>query len=155
MIAAFLEPAESLAVVERLSALATVVKVSDEDALWLFGRLTPDEVVDRLLAIGATLAIVTLGADGAVLATARNRACVPGRRVTVADTIGAGDSFMSAVIQKLFALLSSGVDAAALADGSALGASVLADIGEFAVSCAAITVSRTGSNPPTMAEALG
>ena len=147
--------AESLAVVERLAALATVVKVSDEDALWLFGRLTPDEVLDRLLALGATLAIVTLGAAGAVLATARNRACVPGRRVTVADTIGAGDSFMSAVIHKLSALLSSGLDAPALADGSALGASVLADIGEFAVSCAAITVSRTGSNPPTMEEALG
>ena len=146
--------AESLAVVERLAGLATVVKVSDEDALWLFGELTPDEVVDRLLAIGATLAIVTLGASGAVLATAWDRAWVPGPRVTVADTIGAGDSFMSAVVQRLSALLSSGVDAAAVADGSALGAPVLVDIGEFAVSCAAITVARTGSNPPTMAEVL-
>ncbi|MBC7763543.1 MAG: carbohydrate kinase, partial [Candidatus Saccharibacteria bacterium] len=52
-------------------------------------------------------------------------------------------------------LLGWGVDAAALADGSALGASVLADTGEFAVSCAAITVSRTGPKPPTMTEALG
>lgn len=146
--------AESLAVVERLAALATVVKVSDEDALWLFGELTSEEVVDHLLAAGATLAIVTLGASGAVLATARDRVTVPGRRVDVADTIGAGDSFMSAVVQRLCALLDAGVDARAIADGSALGASVLTDIGEFAVSCAAITVSRTGSNPPTMAEAL-
>ncbi len=145
---------DSLAVVERLAALATVVKVSDEDALWLFGELTPDEVVDRLLAIGATLAIVTLGASGALLATARHRVRLPGRRVTVADTIGAGDSFMSAVVQKLSALLLSGVDAAAIVDGSALEESVLSDIGRFAVSCAAITVSRIGSNPPTMAEAL-
>lgn len=145
---------DSLAVVERLAALATVVKMSDEDALWLFGELTPDEVVDRLLAIGATLAIVTLGASGALLATARHRVRLPGRRVPVADTIGAGDSFMSAVVQKLCALLLSGVDAAAIADGSALGQSVLSDIGQFAASCAAITVSRTGSNPPTMAEAL-
>ena len=145
---------DSLAVVERLAALATVVKVSDEDALWLFGGLTPDEVVDRLLAIGATLAIVTLGASGALLATARHRVRLPGRRVTVADTIGAGDSFMSAVVQKLSAFLLSGVDAAAIIDGSALEESVLSDIGQFAVSCAAITVSRIGSNPPTMAEAL-
>lgn len=147
--------AESLAVVERLAALATVVKVSDEDAAWLFGELTPDAVVDRLLAMGATLAIVTLGASGAVLSTARDRAVVPGRRVAVADTIGAGDSFMSAVVQRISALLASGIDAADIADGSAIGASVLADIGEFAVSCAAITVSRPGSNPPTMAEAIG
>jgi fructokinase len=145
---------ESLAVVERLGALATVVKVSDEDALWLFGELTPEGVADRLLAIGATLAIVTLGASGAVLATAGDRATVPGRRVAVADTIGAGDSFMSAVVQRFSALLTSGVEAAALADGTALGASVLMDIGQFAVSCAAITVSRTGSNPPNMAEVL-
>jgi len=145
---------DSLAVVERLAALATVVKVSDEDALWLFGGLTPDEVVDRLLAIGATLAIVTLGASGALLATARHRVRLPGRRVTVADTIGAGDSFMSAVVQKLSAFLLSGVDAADIIDGSALEESVLSDIGQFAVSCAAITVSRIGSNPPTMAEAL-
>ncbi len=147
--------AESLGVVERLAALATVVKVSDEDALWLFGELGPDEVVDRLLAIGATLAIVTLGAAGAVLGTARHRVRVPGRRVTVADTIGAGDSFMSAVVQKIAAMLDSGVDAAAIVDGSAIDAGTLVEIGEFAVTCAAITVSRVGSNPPTMLEALG
>ncbi|MBC7761501.1 MAG: carbohydrate kinase, partial [Candidatus Saccharibacteria bacterium] len=144
----------SLAVVERLAALATVVKVSDEDAAWLIGELTADRVADRLLALGATLAIVTLGASGALLATARHRVRLPGRTVAVADTIGAGDSFMSAVVQKLFTLLLSRTDAAALADGSALDESVLRDIGEFAVSCAAITVSRIGSNPPTLAEAL-
>jgi fructokinase len=144
----------SLAVVERLAALATVVKVSDEDAAWLFGELTADGVADRLLALGATLAIVTLGASGALLATARHRVRLPGRTVAVADTIGAGDSFMSAVLQKLVTLLLSRTDAAALADGSALDESVLRDIGEFAVSCAAITVSRIGSDPPTLAEAL-
>jgi len=147
-------PADSLSVVERLAALATVVKVSDEDALWLFGDLAPDGVVDRLLAMGATLAIVTLGASGAVLATAEHRVAIAGRPIEVADTIGAGDSFMSAVLQKLAALLAAGVEPAGIVDGSALGAAVLADIGEFAVSCAAVTVSRPGANPPTMAEVL-
>jgi fructokinase len=144
---------DSAAIVDRLAKLATVVKVSDEDALWLYGKLTPDEIADRLLALGATLAIVTLGASGALLATTAQRISVPGERVEVADTIGAGDSFMSAVIEKIAALLDAGVSAAAIADGSALDRAVLAGIGEFAVGCAAITVSRPGANPPTAAEA--
>lgn len=145
----------ALAVVEQLAALATVVKLSDEDAAWLYGELTTDEVVDRLLSIGATLAIVTLGADGALLATTEQRVVVPGRVVEVADTIGAGDSFMSAVLCELATLLASGTDAAALIDGSAFTHADLVTIGNFAVECAAITVSRTGSNPPTADEVRG
>jgi fructokinase len=144
--------AESLAVVERLAALATVVKVSDEDALWLFGELSPDAWLDRLLGMGAVLAIVTLGGAGTVLATATDRVAIAGKRVDVADTIGAGDSFMSAVIERLAALMDAGADVATLADGSAFDRATLLDIGEFAVSCAAITVSRPGANPPTMDE---
>lgn len=145
---------QSLGAVERIASLATVVKLSDEDALWLFGVLNADEVLDRLLAMGATLAIVTLGASGAVIATATARVSVPGVSVRVADTIGAGDSFMSAVVAKLAALLERGVAAGQILDGSVFDAAVLVDIAEFAVTCAAITVTRTGANPPTMAQAL-
>jgi fructokinase len=142
----------ALAVVEQLAALATVVKLSDEDAAWLYGELTPDQVVDRLLSIGAALAIVTLGADGALLATTEQRLHVPGLAVTVADTIGAGDSFMSAVLSEIAALLASGTDAAAIIDATALTHAALEKLGTFAVACAAVTVSRPGSNPPTAEE---
>jgi fructokinase len=142
----------ALTVVEGLAALATVVKLSDEDAAWLYGELSADEVVGRLLSIGATLAIVTLGASGALLATAQQRVSVPGRAVEVADTIGAGDSFMSAVIAGIATLLEGGTEAGAIVDGTALTRAALVAIGEFAVECAAITVSRPGANPPTALE---
>lgn len=145
----------ALTVVEGLAALATVIKLSDEDAAWLYSELTADEVVDRLLSIGATLAIVTLGADGALLATTEQRVLVPGRTVEVVDTIGAGDSFMSAVLAEIAALLEARTDAAAIIDGTALTHATLVKMGEFAVECAAITVSRTGSNPPTAEEMRG
>ncbi|WP_338042554.1 PfkB family carbohydrate kinase [Cryobacterium roopkundense] len=73
-------------------------------------------------------------------------------RVTVADTIGAGDSFMSAVIHRLAELLADGVAPSAIRDGSALDRAELERLGAFAAACAAITVSRTGANPPVLAE---
>ncbi len=144
--------AEAESVVTRLAALATIVKMSDEDLEWLYGTVGAEAGAERMLAAGATLAIVTLGAAGALLATAENRVVVPGVVVPVADTIGAGDSFMSGLISQVAALLEEGTPACSIIDGSALTGAVLTRIGSFAVKCAAVTVSRVGSNPPRIAD---
>jgi len=141
---------------ERFEELATstaVLKLSDEDAEWLYPDASVDAAIDRILALGPVLVAVTRGGDGAVLATASDRVRVPGVSVEVADTIGAGDSFMSALIYQLAQLLDT--DAATrtdIVDGSVLTAPVIEAIGAFAVTCAGITVSRAGANPPTLDE---
>ncbi|SDY69550.1 carbohydrate kinase family protein [Herbiconiux ginsengi] len=137
---------------EELARATTVLKLSDEDAVWLYPEATVDEAIDRILALGPKLVAVTRGGEGAVLATRGERRFVTGPRVDVADTIGAGDSFMSALIFQLAGMLGEGVPVAALRDGSAFDAQRLAAIGDFAVRCAAITVSRAGANPPLLAE---
>lgn len=142
---------ESVAVVEQLAPLCTVLKVSDEDGLWLYGTDGPG-TLDKLLSLGVTAAIVTLGADGALIGTQTNRTHIPGEKSELVDTIGAGDSFMSAILHGLAQLLASGVPASAIIDGSALSLDTLTKLGTFAARCAAITVSRAGANPPTLAD---
>lgn len=144
--------ADAVATVEDIAALSTVVKLSDEDAHWLYPALTVDEVLSHLLTLGPVLVIATLGGDGALLATANERVACAGIAVKVADTIGAGDSFMSGVIHHLAGLLASGTAPAALHDGSVFTRDELVRVGSFAVRCAGITVSRPGANPPTLAE---
>lgn len=131
------ERASVVARFHEIARLSTVVKMSDEDAEWLFPGLTPDEVLDLVLADGVRLAALTLGADGAILASSEHRIRVAPARVEAVDTIGAGDTFMASLI------------ASVLATGSAdLGLERLEEIGQDAVRSAAITVSRAGADLP-------
>lgn len=137
----------------EIAELATLVKLSDEDAEWLYpDAASLDEAIDSILALGPALVVVTRGGEGAVLATAAERVAVPGRRVEVVDTIGAGDSFMSALIVQLARMLDDGTPPAHLRDGSAFDSAALTALGDFAARCAAITVSRAGATPPTTAD---
>lgn len=138
---------------EAIAGLSTVVKLSDEDADWLYPGAGVDGAIDRILTLGPALVAVTRGGDGAVLATAAESVEVPGVAVEVVDTIGAGDSFMSALLDGVAGLLDAGTAPDALRDSSALDRGTLERLGAFAVRCAGITVSRAGANPPTLAEA--
>ena len=131
----------ALAHVDAMMRIATAVKLSDEDAAWLFPADDVDAVLDRILAVGPRLAAVTLGAEGAVLATAQDRVRVPPVAVDVVDTIGAGDTFMATMIH---ALASRPVGPLARDDLDA--------IGRHAVDAAAVTVSRAGADLPWAAE---
>jgi fructokinase len=134
----------SRALVERYATRAGVVKLSDEDAAWLF----PDGgAVERLLACGARIVAVTRGAEGSVLHSAHSTVEVPARPTVVVDTIGAGDSYMSGLLVAIVNKL--GVEA--LLGGEASPAD-LASIGRVAAVAAAITVGRAGALPPTAAE---
>lgn len=139
--AAFLPSTRATERFEQFFAVADIVKLSDEDADVLYPGRDIDEVVQRIRAIGPRLVVVTRGSRGAVLATANERVEVAARAVQTIDTVGAGDSFMSALISAVVRL-----------DSWEPGASDLAVYGDWAVHAAAITVSREGADPPTESE---
>lgn len=126
---------------ESLARLCTVVKMSDEDAGWLYPDRTVDQVLDVLLSFGARLAAITQGENGAILATASDRIHVESRVHNVVDTIGAGDTFMASLIHSLLEHR-----------GLPIDRDNLQTIGENAVRAAAITVSRAGADLPWAAE---
>ncbi len=144
-------PGEVLAVVEEVLGAADVVKVSAEDLEWLVPETPPDEVAADWLARGPSLVVVTRGGDGAV-AVGRSSGAVAcdGAVVEVVDTVGAGDSFMSALIAGLHTR--DLVGAAARARLEALDADTVRDLLAGAVAASAITCSRLGADPPTAAD---
>lgn len=135
---------EAKTVFEELVPFTEVVKLSDEDARWLYPRLSLEESSKRILELGASLVAVTKGAEGSLLTTRDARVAVPSIRSAVVDTIGAGDSYMSALI---YGLLMRGADG--------LAPSVLQSLGRLASKAAAITVGRPGAHPPTSGELRG
>ena len=132
---------EAKNIFEELVPFTEVVKLSDEDALWLYPRLSLEDISQRILDLGTGLVAVTMGAEGSLLTTGGTRVVVPSVKSEVVDTIGAGDSYMSALI---YGLLMRGADG--------LAPSVLESLGRMASRAAAITVRRPGAHPPTLEE---
>jgi fructokinase len=129
--------AEALRAFEETAGLATVVKLSDEDAAWLYPGVAPDDVADAIHALGPRLVAVTLGGDGAIVSGSGERLTVPAARVEVVDTIGAGDTFMASLIASVHRAGSADLDRASLEE-----------IGRSATRAAAITVARAGADLP-------
>ena len=134
------------ALVERQAALAHVVKASEEDLQWLYPGRSVEDGLAAWAAAGPRFCVATLGERGAIAMLGSERIHVPAPEIEVVDTVGAGDSFMSALL-------------AAMDKDSALGgASAAPDRASlerwlrFAAAASAITCTRKGSNPPTRAE---
>lgn len=119
-----------------------VVKVSDEDADWL-AQGPHGSTPDRWLAAGVAAVLTTRGAEGIAITTETFSASVPAPSVRVADTIGAGDSTLGAVLHKLTALGALSPSAVRSLDRDAW-----CEVGKFAAQVAATTVSRPGADPP-------
>ncbi len=138
-------------IVENLVRLADVVKVSDEDLDWLAPDSDTDDTAREWAAEGRALVVVTRGGSGATAFTSDGmRVDVAAPPVVVADTVGAGDSFMGGLIDGLWSANLLGADrrgALAAADDV-----TIRTILERCVRIAAVTVSRPGANPPTAAE---
>ncbi|QCX76716.1 Ribokinase [Streptomyces sp. YIM 121038] len=62
---------------------------------------SPEEWAGRLLALGPRSVVVTLGAEGALVATAEGCERVPSVKVDAVDTTGAGDAFTAALAWRL------------------------------------------------------
>ncbi|MEV4736863.1 MULTISPECIES: carbohydrate kinase family protein [unclassified Microbacterium] len=127
--------------VERIAGLASAVKLSDEDAALIYPGLAVGAVLDELLALGVAVAVVTRGAEGAVLASQTARVEVPAVVTHVVDTVGAGDSFMATLVSGL----------SETADWDISG-DALSRLGARCAAAAGITVGRAGADLPDLAE---
>ncbi|WP_435736586.1 PfkB family carbohydrate kinase [Cellulosimicrobium sp. PMB13] len=145
------DPAAARTRIAELVALADVVKVSDEDLAWYAPGVDPLETARTWSSWGAGLVVVTRGADGATLLRHDGVTLeAPGRRVEVVDTVGAGDTFMGALLD---ALATRGVHGAGGARAlRALSDAAVRTAARAASVAASVTVTRAGANPPTRAE---
>ena len=129
--------------IERMVALADIVKLSDEDLTWLQGKGKISVLARGLLELGPKLICITEGAKGARGITATGEVFVPATKVKVADTVGAGDTFNAGVLASLHKSGALTKDGLANLDDRVLTAALT-----YGVRTAAITVSRPGANPP-------
>ena len=125
------------AAVEKWAALSAVIKVSDDDLAWLFPGQAIEDVANRWINDGAFLVVVTQGANGLMGYTSDGRVEVPGVKVDVVDTVGAGDTVGAIVVE---AMLTHGL--------IALHGDLLRSVLTRAAAAAAITCSRKGAQPP-------
>ena len=125
------------AAVEKWAALSAVIKVSDDDLAWLFPGQAIEDVANRWINDGAFLVVVTQGANGIMGYTSDGRVEVPGVKVDVVDTVGAGDTVGAIVVE---AMLTHGL--------VELRGELLRGVLARAAAAAAITCSRKGAQPP-------
>ena len=136
--------------IERLVAMSDVVKVSDDDLRWLYPDRSDEDVAQGWLASGPALVVVTRGGAG-VYAVSQGlelqRAAVP---IDLVDTVGAGDSFTSGLLDGLHR---ADLVGGARRDGlAAIDEATLVSVLDAAALIAAITCSKPGADPPTRAE---
>ena len=87
---------------EAMAAIADVIKVSDGDLRGLFPGLGVDEAFARLRAMNpAALFLLTRGGQGASLFRGEERAHALAPKVTVVDTVGAGDASIAGLLHSL------------------------------------------------------
>ena len=122
--------------VERWVKISKVVKLSSEDLEWL-GYADSS----AFLELGAELVVVTNGASGLTGFTKEGSVAVPGVKVDVVDTVGAGDTVGAVLVE---GLVSYGLQA--------LKSEKLFEVLARAAKAAAITCSRPGANPPSRDE---
>ncbi|MFJ9411853.1 carbohydrate kinase [Streptomyces sp. NPDC101393] len=135
-----------------------LLKLSEEDALWLAGGEPGsggasgawDKITTAArgwLAAGPAAIVLTRGGEGLTVLSPGGEVTVPGERVEVVDTIGAGDTVNAALLHRL-----GSHDALSYAAVASLGPDDWRDILGYAARAAAITCSRAGAEPPFAAE---
>ena len=135
---------------ELFVAASDVVKASDDDLRWLYPDRSPEESLKAWLELGPAVVALTRGASGPVILSGKGRVEMAAEPVMVADTVGAGDSFMAGLISGLAQLEALG--AQGRQQLQTLTLDQLQALASYANRAAAITCSRKGANPPRAAE---
>ncbi len=125
---------------QRALRRTDVLKASAEDLAWIEPELGPEAASRKLLRAGPAVALVTLGADGALVVSGDDAVPVSSPPVEVVDTIGAGDAFTAGFLARW---LHDGFGGAQLSDREAV-----VEAAEFACLVAGKTCERAGADPP-------
>jgi fructokinase len=128
----------------RMLGLADCIKISGADLAWVDGERSPAAIAAGWLADGAALVVITAGADGATAYLRDGRTIHrEAEPITLVDTVGAGDSFMGALLAGLHHCgIVTPTDLATLDDD------VVTGVLGFAARVSARTCSRAGADPP-------
>lgn len=134
----------------RILPLADIVKLSADDLEWLHPGLEAADAAGEVLKLGPKLVLQTGGEAGARAIWSGETVTAPAIRTTVADTIGAGDTFNAGVLASLNnqGVLSKKGLASLTAENIRLAL-------RYGAQAAAVTVSRPGANPPWAHEMPG
>lgn len=133
-----------LARMAEFAASADLIKMSDVDFAYLYGEEPYQQRASALLEQGTSLVVITRGNNGAIAWHAgAGQIEVAAPEVTVADTIGAGDSFQAALLFALHRL-----ERLARERLKGLSADELRRALFFAANCAGLTCTRPGADPP-------
>jgi fructokinase len=127
---------------------ADVLKVSEEDLLFLFPEQGWQEVSSSMLKrYPISIVAVTLGSGGAALVTREFIVFENAPKIDVIDTVGAGDTFSAALLYKLESLGLLSKESLTLITSDPLQTAL-----HFAVNAAALSCTKAGAVPPTLAE---
>lgn len=126
--------------------LVDLIKLSEEELPLLTGTADPEAASRYLEELGIQLVLITMGEKGAFYRWQGKTGVVPGVATTVADTNGAGDTFLGAALSRLTARGDRPLEK--------LTAEELEKVLAFANRAASITCSRSGAIPamPTLDE---
>jgi fructokinase len=129
--------------IDAMIARADIVKLSDEDLAWLMGQGDIATLSRQIIAKGPKLVFITEGAKGARAITATQDRFVAAQKITVADTVGAGDTFNAGALAALHAAGALTKPRLAAVTDAELDAALT-----LGTRAAAITCARPGANPP-------
>jgi fructokinase len=135
--------------IDRLVEKCDVVKASDEDLQWIDPDRTPEQVATTWQGLGPALVAVTMGENGAFAVCEAGVARVQARPVDVVDTVGAGDAFMTGLIDALWTEGLLGADQRA--ELRRISVDTLTGVLETAALSSALTVARAGADLPDRA----
>jgi fructokinase len=143
------EREQAIGRIDRLVERADVVKASDEDLRWIAPDLDPERMAETWLASGPSIVAVTMGGQGAFAVCAAGAVRVAARPVDVVDTVGAGDAFMTGLIDALWSLDLLG--ASRRTDLAHIDTDTLDGVVRAASLASALTVARAGADLPDRA----
>lgn len=141
--------AEAVEQMKKPLSFVDILKVSDEEIPLICKTDNIEEAARQLCEkYGITLVLVTLGAKGAYYRFKDYDGVVPGVKITVADTNGAGDTFFGAFLSRMAYMKKY--------NPSKLSKEDIKQFLVFANRAAAITTSRSGAIPamPTLDEVV-
>jgi len=129
-------------------ALADVVKISEEEMEFVTGCDSLSAAAQYILSQGPRLVVITRGDQGCYYSDNTHSGSIPGHRVEVAETTGAGDAFVAGLLSRLLARADEAGEFVLAVDDQTIEAI------RFANAAGALATTKVGAIPamPTAAE---